>query len=367
MKIAFRVDASLEMGSGHVMRCLTLADELARSGHQCLFICRAHPGNLNSMIFQRGYPCFELLCDPSFEHDSIEGPAHSAWLGCDWQADVDQTRLALEGFHADWLVLDHYALEQRWQQRLQSYCRKLMVVDDLADRQHSCDLLLDQTHGRDPQDYKHRVSKTAGIITGAEYALLRPEFSLHRDASLARRDRPSLSRLLINLGGVDKDNITGKVLDALVDCPLPTNSQVTVVMGATAPWIDCVTEQAARMPWLTEVKSNVSNMAELMRDSDLAIGAAGSTSWERCCMGLPCLMLVIAQNQRYAAMLLEQAGAAMVINFGGDLNLQLKQSISSLRESPALLNEMSMHARRITDGTGAQRVVACLENQSSWS
>src|SRR5690606_16519294 len=283
MKVVFRADASLEIGSGHVMRCLTLAEALKAIGAECHFVCREHPGHLNDHIRQRGFPVTSL---PVTDYNPVGDPVpvHAPWLGCDWQTDSQQTSDILASIHPDWLVVDHYALDYRWEASLKNFYSRLLVIDDLADRHHDCDLLLDQNLGREAQDYFGLVPDNCALLIGPQYALLRPEFSELRDYSLSRRTQPALRQLLITMGGIDKDNVTGKVLTALQSSPLPEDCKILVILGATAPWLDQVRSLAEQMPWHTEVRVNVGNMAQCMADSDLAIGAAGSTSWERCCL-----------------------------------------------------------------------------------
>lgn len=183
----------------------------------------------------------------------------------------------------------------------------------LSDREHDCDLLLNQTFGRDLKGLHSTSSVSCEILCGAEYALLRPGFLSGVSIVLDVEDS-QLKHLLINLGGVDKDNITTQILIALKQCALPAELKVTVVMGGTAPWIKGVRQQAQDMPWTTEVLVSVNNMAELMAKSDLAIGAAGSTSWERCCLGLPSIMVVLADNQNLIAKDLHNWGAAISVS-----------------------------------------------------
>ena len=158
VRVAFRVDASLSIGSGHVMRCLTLADSLADKGAQCHFICREHPGHLIEYIRRKGYsvhvlpPCAkELFLEK--QPVSTDDPPHASWLGCTWDIDAAATRAILNEGEPDWLVVDHYALDARWERALQGVCKKIMVIDDLADRAHICDQLLDQNFGRTATDY----------------------------------------------------------------------------------------------------------------------------------------------------------------------------------------------------------------------
>jgi len=376
MKIAFRTDASLHMGSGHVMRCLTLADALRARGAQCHFISRAHPGHLVEVIRQRGYKENSLAApvqqaQAAIKNSAIEvpelqpsqqiEPAHAAWLGNTWQADAADTAAVLASLQPDLLVVDHYALDQHWESALQPHYKKLMVIDDLADRAHVCDLLLDQNLGRQPQDYAKLVPADCQVFTGPQYALLRPEFAALRPYSLQRRQaQTSIGRLLITMGGVDQDNATGQVLQALKTCALPADCRITVVMGLTAPWLQNVQQLAAQMPWPTDVVVNVSNMAQRMADSDLAIGAAGSTSWERCCLAMPTLMVVLADNQKEAAEHLQKSGAANCLASSGLLHQDLQDQLQCFIDRPEQLGQMSACASAITEGLGVERMVAAM-------
>ena len=357
MKIAFRVDASIQMGSGHVMRCLTLADELAQAGAECHFICREHQGHLNALIKERGHAVHSLPNieqQAQSEHTEAGALAHASWLGTTQEHDIDACIPILKSLQPDWLIVDHYAIDVRWHKKLRPYCQKIMVIDDLADRQHDCDLLLDQTFGRSEEDYVPLVPEHCEILCGAQYALLRPEFAQWREYSLQRRSEGQLEHLLINLGGVDKDNITTDILQTIANTTLPESCRITVVMGATAPWVEQVQQQAALMPWPTEVKVGVSNMAELMANSDLAIGAAGATSWERCCLGLPTIMVVLADNQKLIASKLDGAGAAKALRLE-DFN-KIKAILSYIASAKSLLS-MSKLAATITDGLGKKRIM----------
>jgi UDP-2,4-diacetamido-2,4,6-trideoxy-beta-L-altropyranose hydrolase len=372
MKVAFRADASLQIGSGHVMRCLTLADALRARGAQCHFISRAHPGNLLSTIEQRGYTVNSLVVPVQQAQAAIKNiaptehaaqshqppdPAHAAWLGGTWQADATETAAVLARLQPDWLVVDHYALDQRWESALQQHCKKVMVIDDLADRAHVCDLLLDQNLGRQPQDYAGLIHKKCQVLTGPQYALLRPEFETLRPYSLQRRRaQPSIGQLLITMGGVDQDNATGQVLQALKTCALPAICRITVVMGLTAPWLQNVRQSAAQMPWLTDVVVNVNDMAQRMADSDLAIGAAGSTAWERCCLGLPALIVVLAENQQFGAQAMQANCSAKVIGAVSDIASQLPLAIAELIE-PHCHSHISQAASMVTDGLGVEKVL----------
>lgn len=368
--IVFRADASLLIGTGHVMRCLTLADALKAEGVECHFICREHPGNLLAYIKGKGYSAYALsvmleegaksqgTCIlPSTEPAHL---THAHWLGASQQQDADECAAILSELQPDCLVVDHYALDACWESALRPHYRKLMVIDDLADRLHTCDVLVDQTFGRKADEYLLKVPAGSRVLCGSQYALLRPEFSALRKYSLNRRETPKLEQLLINMGGVDRDNATGQVLRVLEQCGLPVSCSITVVMGTSAPWLSEVRLQAEKMLWPINVRVGVSNMAQLMADSDLAIGAAGSTSWERCCLGLPTVMIVLADNQRQVAQGLERVGAALTVD-----QKQIAEHLPALLDTlvsssiPRLI--MSQAAADVTDGHGVAAVIQHLE------
>lgn len=355
MKIVFRVDASIQIGSGHVMRCLTLADALNQNGADCYFICREHTGNLIAAIKDRGYEVYPLPLyeqHQNYEQDIFDSKLdHAAWLGSSQEVDADLSISIIRLLKTDWVIVDHYAIDSHWEKKLRPYCNHMMVIDDLADRCHDCDLLLDQTFGREVKDYVPLVASHTQLLCGAQFALLRPEFEQWREYSLNRRKGGKVEHLLINLGGVDKDNITTQILKSLINSSLPENAHITVVMGPTAPWILNVKHQAEIMPWETDVKVGVNNMAELMANSDLSIGAAGATSWERCCLGLPTIMVVVAENQKTVANNLCESGAALFMNLNDVDVFSMSNMIERLLE---LKEQISFNSSKVTSGVGVE-------------
>lgn len=352
MLITFRTDASLQIGTGHVMRCLTLADALRARGGKCRFVCRAHDGHLLDVIHRRGHDALALPAGaPAYEEQGFL--AHDGWLGTDWASDAQATRDALQGENVDWLVLDHYALDHRWERAMRPSCRSLLVIDDLADRRHDCDWLIDQNLGRTAADYDGLLDRNTKLLIGPSFAILRPEFTQWRDNSLQRRAGQPLRNLLITMGGVDQGNATEQLLHHLQSTRLSPNLRITAVMGPHAPWLDQVREQAAAMPWPTQVLTGVDNMAQLMAANDLAIGAAGGTAWERCTLGLPSVVVVLAANQEKGAAALQQLGAAMVINDIGNVGAVLK----SISGKASILEDMSKAAAKLIDGKGVVRIL----------
>ncbi len=354
MKIVFRVDSSLQIGTGHVMRCLTLADALREHGAKCHFVCRALEGNLTELVTTRGHGVTRLPAPrPNFMTEHTQ--QYAAWLGVDWETDALETRQVLGEHHCNWLIVDHYALDYRWEQALRSRVSKIMVIDDLADRRHDCDLLLDQNLGRLESDYSGLLQSETEVIVGPHYALLRPEFSDLRLHSLARRAEPTLKRLLVNLGGVDRDNVTLKVLNALQLCKLPTEIEIKVILGTTSPGLRDIEEFAAKMPRSTQVLAGTDKMAQVMAESDLAIGAAGVTAWERCALGLPSIIIILAENQKNGGQALCDSGASLTLTGPEQIAQLLDDILNDARIN--VLKLMGNAAAKICDGKGTGRIV----------
>ncbi len=364
MKLAFRVDASLQIGTGHVMRCLTLAEKLKQRGADCQFICGDHPGNLFDLIGGRGFKLTVLpreVSQPGLSSEQSDtGVGHEAWLACDWRVDAEQTVAAIGSSQPDWLVVDHYALDKAWEEVVRPHTGFLMVIDDLADRLHVSDLLVDQNLGRDPLDYAPLTPVHCVKLVGPSFALLRPEFASLRNCSLRRRSASKLSKILITMGGVDQLNASGQVLRTLRACELPLDCQISVILGPHSPWLVEVQELAQAMPVDTQVLFNVDDMGQRMADCDMVVGAAGITSWERGCLGVPSLIVILADNQRSGAAALEKSGAAKIIGEVADIELQLPRRLAELLSGDTI-TEMSHSASEITDGLGTERVAQMME------
>lgn len=353
--VIFRTDASLEIGTGHVMRCLTLASGLLEIGAKITFLCRAHDGNLIDLIRSHGLsvnvlPMLSQVddCDKTQIHLS-----HSTWLGCSWQVDVDHCREVITD-RVDWIIVDHYAIDYRWEKAMRDKCNKMMCIDDLADRAHECDLLLDHNLGRTKLDYYELVSSDTKLLLGPRYALLRNEFAEWRDASLNVRTQSRLRHLFVSMGGVDIDNVTEIILKAIDQSRLIDLERITVVLGPHAPWIDNIRRQASEMLGSVTVLSSVNNMAELLAQCDLAIGAGGTTTWERCSLGIPSILISLAENQKFISEKVGKVGAAILCDVQ-DVELELENILCAVSE-PGCLEELSWNASQITDGRGVELV-----------
>jgi UDP-2,4-diacetamido-2,4,6-trideoxy-beta-L-altropyranose hydrolase len=343
LRVIFRTDASVRIGIGHVMRCLTLAEALRERGADCRFICREHEGHLLKEIRQRGFDASGLSLAEEFAEpagsDAKQDPNQSAWLGSDWATDAAQTKAGAGGAAIDWLIVDHYALDAQWERQLRPICRRLMVIDDLANRKHDCDVLLDQNFYRDQdQRYQGLLSKQCKTLLGPAYVLLRPEFEKARRGLRARDG--IVKRMVVFFGGSDPKNQTRTVLAALEKINIPDIS-VDVIVGHTNPNRHSIQELCDQLPGVT-YHCNVSNMAELIVNADLGVGAGGSAMWERCYLGLPTITVVFAENQVRTTEDVAQLGAVEYLGWTDSLGADdYERAISRLIANPQRLKQIS--------------------------
>jgi UDP-2,4-diacetamido-2,4,6-trideoxy-beta-L-altropyranose hydrolase len=347
MKIAFRTDASTKIGTGHFMRCLTLADELKKQDAHIRFLSRNLPTHLSDLLRIKG---IEYISLGAIEVDgSIDELAHASWLGINQAQDSQTTIKALSDQAWDWLIVDHYALDARWEKALRPSVKNIMVIDDLADRQHDCDVLLDQNYYADKQTrYKDKVTVDCKLLLGPNYALLREEFRFLREQVKVRNGY--VKRVLVFFGGVDADNYTFKAIEVLAE--VSPGLQVDVVIGAQHPFKEMIEKACIKHGYVCHIQTL--RMAELMLEADFAIGAGGSASWERCCLGLPSLLVALADNQIAIARELSAISACVYIDNGNEANL--KKWLTQLIANQELIQKISENAFSIVDGLGVCRV-----------
>jgi UDP-2,4-diacetamido-2,4,6-trideoxy-beta-L-altropyranose hydrolase len=328
------------------MRCLTLAEELRDVGAVVRFVSRDHPGNLNGLIRDKGFQCFELPPAKEINENPYDTRSeYASWLGVSQQQDGKETIEALRGIRPDWLIVDHYGLDEEWEKLMRPHVNKIMVIDDLADRRHDCDLLLDQNYFINGEKrYDDLVPHSCTKLLGPKYALLRKEFRKARKNLSLRSGE--VKRVLVFFGGTDPDNITRLAIEALSNPDL-LHLQVDVVIGAQNPNRVAVEKVIQDRPG-TSLHIQASNMAQLMSKADLAIGAGGSATWERLYLGLPSIVIPIAKNQIPSAKDLCHVGA--IISLRGDeiiLANCIKEQVSLLLSKPNELCEMSKKGIKI--------------------
>lgn len=362
-KILIRTDASVQIGTGHVMRCLTLADELRGRGAEVIFVCREFDGNLCDYIEEKGYVVHRLPVSNEQGHNIEGNLKHAAWLGADWQTDARQVEEIIKSFEIapDWLVADHYALDERWEGYLWPYYKKIMVIDDLADRVHDCDLLLDQNFYENLESrYDDLVPSGCKKLLGPKYALLRPEF---REARKKLRKRDGhVKRIMVFCGGSDPTNEMLKVLKVIKGLKQP-DIAVDIVIGMCNLHRESIENFVASMSNV-RCHINVNNMVKLMDRADLFIGSAGITTWERCCLGLPSLVITIAENQEKAT---TDLADIEVLHYLGKSEQTSNDDIANMFDyylcHPSLLVNYSKASMKLVDGNGVSRCVALLNEQ----
>lgn len=359
MNIAIRVDASRMSGTGHLVRCRTLARALQARGAHIQFICREHPGNLISELKEEGFPV-SILPKPE-SGASAEKEDYKNWLGVPPEQDAEETIQALNG-PVDWLIVDHYALDEEWEAHCRARARRIFVIDDIANRQHDCDVLLDQNYTQNPEErYNGLVPPSTQCLIGPSYALLSPEYLAYR-----KHRKPhtgSVDRIFIFFGGSDPDNLTGRTLNALKDADLGP-MQIDVVIGASAPNKDAIEATAKQLPSVILYKPRP-HLADIISEADLAIGAGGTTTWERMALGLPSLIISIADNQIPACRDLANDNLIRYAGHGETVSAKSIHSlVKELIASPDELKSLSSKARALVDGRGAERVVDTIYNSS---
>ena len=358
MKVVIRTDSSLKIGSGHVMRCLTLAEVLRETGAEVQFVCRKYAGNLNEMVRNKGFVVHELSVSENLEpcgiSDNDAGNEYANWLGVSQEQDALETINVFQKNKPDWLIVDHYALGEVWEKQLRPHAQKIMVIDDLANRSHDCDLMLDQNYFIDGETrYEGLVQPSCTKLLGPKYALLRPEFAEARKHLNPRNGK--VQRVFVFFGGTDSDNVTGKALEAL-SFPEFCYLEIDVVIGSHNPHRAEI-EQQVKMRPNTSLHVQIANMAELMAQADLAIGAGGATTWERLCLGLPSLVVTIAKNQTPFTKCLHQD--SFLTWLGGSKSIgteDIRQALRNAVENESINCSQSRKGKELVPGDGTPQV-----------
>ena len=340
LKAAFRVDSSFEIGSGHLMRCLALAEALRERGVKSFFICKDFEGNFNDQVEKNGFKLHTLNYQGDFNLTE----------------DAEKTESVLRGEGSvEWLVADSYAIDSKWEKLVKNETHKIMIIDDLANRSHDCDLLLDQNYHQDMGSrYDGLIPSRCKTLLGPKYALLRTEFS---DARNKRREKnEQANRILVSLGGSDPAGATEVALEALLSMNRK-DIEADVVVGSSDRKKDTIKK-------LCDEKTNLNyhlqadNMAQLMADADIAIGVGGISNWERCCVGLPTIALSTASIQESILIAMARDG---IILYAGKLEDVLPKRlgfmISTLLDNPHLKSYLSKKSMELVDGKGSKKVV----------
>jgi UDP-2,4-diacetamido-2,4,6-trideoxy-beta-L-altropyranose hydrolase len=379
MLVMFRVDASINIGSGHLMRCLTLANVMRTNGWQVIFCCRTHPGHQINLLETQGFSCLSLPLLPAAISLDVHAPASRQasaqpnsegdhlWLGATEAEDAAATIAALNQakLSPDLLVIDHYGLGSEFEAALRGNCRQILVIDDLANRPHDCDFLLDQNLLPDAnQRYQPWLPKNCQQFLGPNYALLRPEFVAASNVQPTNKQRNFLIQpfqLLVFFGGSDIDNITSMAIKAMQQLQNP-HWLADIVIGSANPHLSLLQQLCEEDHRLT-LHVQTPGMARLMANAQLMIGAGGSTHWERCAMALPALVVSLAANQQPTTAYLAQLGACVYLGDGADLtSSRLSRELEQLLGKPQQLQQMAdIASRLVAPEGGCQRLLTSLD------
>lgn len=335
MKIIIRVDASRTLGTGHVMRCLVLAESFRERGADVEFICASLIGNLCGQIEKRGFKTYRINISEKYD---VLAKNHKE-LSADWISDAEQSCKIIQKSEVkpDWLIIDHYGLGLDWEQTLRPKVKRILVIDDLANRQHDCDILVDQNlHANPDKRYDGLVPESTKIFIGPQFAQINTKFD---EPALLRRRDGKLRQLLVYFGGADPGNQIIKTLDALRLLKKMSFS-TTILLGPIHP-DPCSIKDAAYEIENINILDTTENMALLISEADLAIGTCGIAAWERCLLGLPSIVVITAENQREDAEILDKIGAIKNLGDAASVRaIDFAKALKVLSSHPEILIKM---------------------------
>ncbi|MGV8918294.1 MAG: UDP-2,4-diacetamido-2,4,6-trideoxy-beta-L-altropyranose hydrolase [Pseudomonas sp.] len=349
MRVLIRADASHAIGSGHIARCLTLATVLRNGGAEVAFACRELPGHMLDRLATQGWRTYRLPADTGTATIDIEA-------ALPWQADIDalQAQLAA-GERFDWVIVDHYGLGHQWQTAARQWAPRIAAIDDLANRRHAVDLLLDQNFSGTAGAYAPWIDTKCRGLFGPRFAMIRDEFKREPVPvrALARR-------VLVNFGGFDAAGETWKAMQALQGI---NGLEVDFVAGTGNPeWERMQAMAHGQSDW--RLQTHTEQFAELMAKADLFIGAGGGTSWERAALGLPTISIAVAGNQQANGECMAAVGAHLYLGPRETVSVEsLRQAISVLVSNQGLRQSFAERSRSLVDGLGVQRVAAALAGE----
>ena len=336
MKVAFRVDSSIHIGSGHTSRCTELATALRKRGAEVVFVCTELSGNHNYIARHAGFDVLTL----------------SVW---EPKSDARRTAEAL-GTQVDWLVVDHYGLDQSWERTMRPWCEQILAIDDLANRPHAANLLLDPAWPPDPERYRGLVPTGAVLLLGPRYALMSSGITELHSRTRQLEDSPNV---LVFFGGSDLTNLTGRTMSALRHSDI-AGVTTDVVIGASNPHARSIRQVATEMPFVT-VHDAAPSLAPLLARNTLGVGAGGVSMWERMCAGIPSIVVSLAENQVPSTHGIASQG---VIDYLGPdeavSSTDLHSALVALVSDPVRRKQMSDQGRALVDGRGTARVAEAL-------
>lgn len=353
MRVAFRVDSGTAIGAGHLVRCLTLADELRDRGADVHFVTRKHPGHFAELARERQFRVSELpgAVGPT--------PDPATWIGTSQEADAADTLHATDGAHPlDWTIVDHYALDATWHRAIRPATRRILAVDDLADRTLAVDAVLDHNYDATHRDYR-AVAPAARLLLGSRYCLLPRAIRTMRSTVQGPTRPRSEATIVVSLGGSDPSNATTDVLTMLHDV-LASVHHVDVVIGRAHPAIAAAAEGCQLLANATlHIQTDL--MGSLLARADVAIGAGGTSTWERLHLGVPSIVLPLAANQVATIQALAEAGLVLTPGTNWRVSDRLVTQLTRLLDDAGERALLAERGRDAIDGQGAERVADALQ------
>jgi UDP-2,4-diacetamido-2,4,6-trideoxy-beta-L-altropyranose hydrolase len=344
-----RVDAGMQIGDGHFLRCLTLVNRLKKEFRQIIFISNQLPDHFFQIIEKNNFKICKINGYSHIQEEEIEIKLKKQLI----QKDIIQTKKIIEKYKnsSNWLIVDHYGIDYVWEKNIHKNIEKIIVIDDLANRKHYCDILIDQNfYKKMEKRYSKLIPKFCKKFLGPKFTILRPEF-LKARKNLVRKNE--FKRILISFGGSDPSNETTKALSAIID--LGKKYKIDVVVGTNNPNKKQIMKLCSKFPFC-EFYEQVENISKYMKKADLAVGAGGSTTWERCCLGLPTIVASLSKDQKKITENLSKIGC--VINLGSAEKTTKSDYIKALNEiNSKKLSEISKKCLVLVDGKGVKRIV----------
>jgi len=365
MNFVFRADSSVKMGIGHLKRCLTLANTIREviDNANIVFISRKHPGNINDLILKSGYSLIELAfsdANSKLSEATLGSVIYEDWLGTTSLQDAKETVESINGIKIDWLIIDSYGIDVVWEKYVSHFAKRLMVIDDLANRNHFCDLLLDQNYSPNYLSrYEGLLAPNCRTLLGPEYALLNKEFVKSKSRKSKGNTTP---KLFLFLSGSEETNFICYQIVETLFVTLKDKIEIDVVIGKGNNYKLDIEKLVTKFKKGT-LYSNLPHLGYLMSQADIAIGSGGISTWERMFMGLPSLVISLADNQLLACHQLNEDGYIYYIGHRISFDkYKMIQIIDRLIDSPIEREIISLKCQNLVDGQGAIKVVNAMLN-----
>lgn len=355
MNVAFRVDASTEIGLGHVARCLSLAQALSELGAVCRFLTRDLGIDVARQVRLAGFECHALPAPATNHRPPSAGYPHADWAGVDWSVDVQESIAALGDARPGWVIVDHYSFDASWHRAMRRWagCR-MAAIDDLGDRDLDVDLLIDHNHAIDHRaKYGSHLAANAPILAGPRCALIGPSYANARRHTV----RAAVRSIGIFMGGADRGGFSQTALRACDAAGF--RGEIEVVTTSANPGLAALQIQIANRPG-ARLSMDLPSLADFYVRHDVQIGASGGSTWERCCVGSPTLAIIVAENQRMVLQPLDGLGVLLAVDEIPVSVDSLARELRTLIDNPGLRESLSARARQLVDGRGAQRVAEYL-------